>query len=140
MSLGRIQDDAWDEGRESTPQLPDDQQTTSEEGNESAVGAQTDTPEDPTDLSEDQEDAVVIFGDLHEDFSDAVEPFFVKAERLIDGERFDLSPAKDLVLTLRDLGQRHVTQGCMENVMEDIVLRRALKTVKILVDGVNLVS
>ena len=104
------------------------------------MGAQTDTPEDPTDLSEDQEDAVVIFGDPHEDFSDAVEPFFVKAERLIDGERFDLSPAKDLVLTLRDLGQRHVTQGCMENVMEDIVLRRALRTVKILVDGVNLVS
>ena len=104
------------------------------------MGAQTDTPEDPSDPSEDQEDAVVISGDPHEDFSDAVEPFFVKAERLIDRERFDLSPAKDLVLTLRDLGQRHVTRGCMENVMEDIVLRRALGTVKILVDGVNLVS
>lgn len=134
------EDGATDEEREHIPQLQDNQPTTSEEGSGSIVDPQTDTSEDPSDLSEDQEDAVVLFGDPHRDFSDAIEPFFVKVVILIERERFYLGSAKDFVLTLRDLGQRHVTRGCAETMMEDIVLRRALRTVHQLVDGVNLVS
>ena len=50
-----------------------------------------------------------------------------------------MSRAKDFVLKLRDLGQRYENRGCTESVMEDIVLNRALKTVRQLVDGVNMV-
>ena len=139
-SSSKPREDAMDEGGEPPPQVPDDQQTTSEEGSGSAVDRQTDTPEDVSDLSGDPQDDVEIFGDLHEDFADAIEPFFVKAVKLIERGRFDLDSAKNLVLTVRDLGQRHVTRGCTEMDMEDIVVNRALRTVFQLVDGVNLVS
>ena len=65
----------------------------------------------------------------HEVFSDAIEPFFVKEANFIQRKRFDLGRAKNFVLSLRDLGQRYMTRGCTEIVMENIVLDRALRTV-----------
>ncbi|XP_070184186.1 uncharacterized protein, partial [Littorina saxatilis] len=126
-----------EKGRESPPSA-DDQQTTSEDSSESTSVRESDTPES-IENSGDAQRAVVLFeGDLHEDFSEAIEPFVTRAEKEIGHERFDFSAAKKLVLVLRDLGQRYEAKGCTEGSLEETVLTRALETVYQLMDGVNL--
>ncbi|XP_070195168.1 3'-5' exoribonuclease HELZ2-like isoform X1 [Littorina saxatilis] len=125
-----------EEGRESPPSA--DEQQTSEDGSDSASVRQSDTPESSENFGDAQRAVEIFEGDPHEDFLEAIEPFFTRAERAISHERFDFSAAKDLVLVLRDLGQRYEAKGCTEASLEETVMTRALKTVFDLMDGVNL--
>ncbi|XP_070195199.1 3'-5' exoribonuclease HELZ2-like isoform X2 [Littorina saxatilis] len=67
--------------------------------------------------------------DSHDDYSEAVEPFFARTAKAIEKDSFDLTSAKNLVLDLRQLGQRYEERGCTESCMEGIIVSRALKDV-----------
>ena len=132
-----------EKGRESSQEVPDDQGTTSGDDSEGAADTPADS-QDSSDVPANQENSMVLCsnagggGDEREyaDFQEAIEPCFSRAEGAIKNYRFDLSHAKDLVVTVRDLGERRKARGCEETKLEDIVLNRAMRTVKQLVDGV----
>ncbi|XP_076462248.1 3'-5' exoribonuclease HELZ2-like isoform X2 [Babylonia areolata] len=146
-----------DQGRESPPDLSDDQQTTGAEWG----GSTADSSENSSDSSETgemsaaladllaianghipTEDVDILYRAedverLYAEFRESVEVFFSRAEDTITSNRFDLACAKDLVLRVRDVGERYSDKGCEEVRLEEMVVNRALTTVDRLVDGVQ---
>ncbi|XP_076463379.1 3'-5' exoribonuclease HELZ2-like isoform X2 [Babylonia areolata] len=146
--------ETMNQGSESPPTLTDSQQTTSEEESESTAHRDENSSDehtrshgDSSELLADQNNTVGISGGqepeedgaecLYTEFREQVEVFFSRAEDTITSNHFDLACAKNLVLRVRDVGERYSDKGCDKVRLEDIVVNRALTTVDRLVDGVQ---
>ncbi|KAL8598524.1 hypothetical protein ACOMHN_051312 [Nucella lapillus] len=150
--------ETMDEEEESAHQLPHNQQTTSEHGNESVTQSEhvadfdTNSQGNSTNSSDNQDNSMEMAGEqeaelsgvetatsLYAEFGDSIEVFFSRAENAFSNShnRFSLGFAKDWMLSVRDVGLRYTSRGCQESQLESIVMNRALTTVDRLVDAVQ---